>query len=95
MSGLEVVGSIASVVQLAGTVYAISKTLYEVGETDHMMDALGVPNASLLDGQNDERVAEQTMWDMEETRRKLAGISMKQVPEPSVSETSSLTLQRS
>lgn len=59
------------------------------------MDALGVPNASLLDGQNDERVAEQTMWDMEETRRKLAGISMKQVPEPSVSETSSLTLQRS
>ncbi|KAH9213258.1 hypothetical protein DL95DRAFT_410401 [Leptodontidium sp. 2 PMI_412] len=44
MSGLEVVGSIASVVQLAGTVYAISKTLYEVGETDHMMDALGVPN---------------------------------------------------
>lgn len=33
MSGLEVVGSIASVVQLAGTVYAISKTLYEVGES--------------------------------------------------------------
>lgn len=64
-------------------------------KADHMMDALGVPNASLLDGQNDERVAEQTMWDMEETRRKLAGISMKQVPEPSVSETSSLTLQRS
>ena len=31
MSGLEIVGSIASVAQLAGTVYAISKTLYEVG----------------------------------------------------------------
>lgn len=31
MSGLEVVGSIASVAQLAGTVYSISKTLYEVG----------------------------------------------------------------
>lgn len=30
MSGLEVVGSIASVAQLAGTVYSISKTLYEV-----------------------------------------------------------------
>lgn len=32
MSGLEVVGSIASVIQLAGAVYAISKTLYEVGD---------------------------------------------------------------
>jgi hypothetical protein len=31
MSGLEIVGSIASVAQLAGTVYTISKTLYEVG----------------------------------------------------------------
>ncbi|KAG4430749.1 hypothetical protein IFR05_013770 [Cadophora sp. M221] len=203
MSGLEVVGSIASVVQLAGTVYAISKTLYEVGDAlsnapadikdlardletfseelhllsslldgrhrysdrvygltakiigncaticvkidrilkklrgesvwarvrwlykekeimklltrlrdlklslmgtlsllsalkaDHMMDALGVPNGSLLGGQNDERVAEQTMRDMQETRKKLAGITMKQSPEPSVSETSGLTLQQS
>jgi hypothetical protein len=32
MSGLEVIGGIASIVQLATTVYTISKTLYEVGE---------------------------------------------------------------
>lgn len=32
MSGLEVIGSVASVLQLAGTVYSISKTLYEVGD---------------------------------------------------------------
>ncbi|CZR67764.1 uncharacterized protein PAC_17663 [Phialocephala subalpina] len=32
MSGLEVVGSVASVLQLAATVYSISKTLYEVGD---------------------------------------------------------------
>lgn len=32
MSGLEVLGSVASVVQLAATVYSISKTLYEVGD---------------------------------------------------------------
>jgi hypothetical protein len=32
MSGLEVIGSVASVLQLAATVYAISKTLYEVGD---------------------------------------------------------------
>jgi hypothetical protein len=31
MSGLEVISSIASIAQLAGNVYAISKTLYEVG----------------------------------------------------------------
>ncbi|KAE8451648.1 hypothetical protein EG329_003105 [Mollisiaceae sp. DMI_Dod_QoI] len=30
MSGLEVIGSVASVLQLAATVYSISKTLYEV-----------------------------------------------------------------
>ncbi|TGO33870.1 hypothetical protein BHYA_0223g00020 [Botrytis hyacinthi] len=29
---LEVIGGIASILQLAGTVYTISKTLYEVGE---------------------------------------------------------------
>lgn len=32
MSGLEVIGSVASVLQLAATVYSISKTLYEVGD---------------------------------------------------------------
>jgi hypothetical protein len=32
MSGLDVLGSVASVLQLAATVYSISKTLYEVGD---------------------------------------------------------------
>src|SRR3954454_5175724 len=32
MSGLEVIGGIASIAQLAATVYSISKTLYEVGD---------------------------------------------------------------
>ncbi|KUJ12572.1 uncharacterized protein LY89DRAFT_673527 [Mollisia scopiformis] len=32
MSGLEVIGSVASVLQLAATIYSISKTLYEVGD---------------------------------------------------------------
>ncbi|RDW74872.1 hypothetical protein BP6252_06014 [Coleophoma cylindrospora] len=32
MSGLEIVGAVASIAQLAGTVYAISKTLYEVSD---------------------------------------------------------------
>ncbi|KUJ16593.1 uncharacterized protein LY89DRAFT_734689 [Mollisia scopiformis] len=32
MSGLEVVGSVASVIRLAAAVYSISKTLYEVGD---------------------------------------------------------------
>jgi hypothetical protein len=32
MSGLDIIGGIASIAQLAATVYTISKTLYEVGE---------------------------------------------------------------
>jgi hypothetical protein len=190
MSGLEVVGSIASVLQLAATVYSISKTLYEVGDAlsnapsdikdlardletfseelhllssllsdkthrysdrvyrltakiigdcasicvkidrilrklrsgsflarvkwvfkekeimkllarlrdlklslmgtlsllsalkaDHMMDAMGVGNPSLLEGPKDERLSKETADEVENTRRKLAGISADQKPD--------------
>ena len=205
MSGLEVVGSVASVLQLAGTVYSISKTLYEVGDAlsnapsdikdlardletfaeelhllssllddkthrysdqlyrltakiigdcasicvkidrilrklrsgsflarvkwvfkekeimkllarlrdlklslmgtlsllsalkaDHMMDAMGVPNPSLLDGPKNERLKKETEVVVEETRRKLASISESQKSEMSLSEdTSGMTIMTS
>ncbi|KAH9208894.1 hypothetical protein DL95DRAFT_449616 [Leptodontidium sp. 2 PMI_412] len=189
MSGLEVIGSVASVLQLAATVYSISKTLYEVGDAlsnapsdikdlardletfseelhllssllsdqthrysdrvyrltakiigdcasicvkidrilrklrsgsfvarvkwvfkekeimkllarlrdlklslmgtlsllsalkaDHLMDAMGVGNPSLLEGPKDERLSKKTAEDLEETRKKLGGITAGQNP---------------
>lgn len=189
MSGLEVIGSVASVLQLAATVYSISKTLYEVGDAlsnapsdikdlardletfseelhllssllsdethrysdrvyrltakiigdcasicvkidrilrklrsgsfvarvkwvfkekeimkllarlrdlklslmgtlsllsalkaDHLMDAMGVGNPSLLEGPKDERLSKETAEDLEETRKKLGGITAGQNP---------------
>jgi hypothetical protein len=43
MSGLEVLGALASVVQLAQVVYEISKLLYEVG------NALANASSDMLD----------------------------------------------
>ncbi|KAG0645974.1 Sterol uptake control 2 [Hyphodiscus hymeniophilus] len=202
MSGLEVIGSVASVLQLAATVYSISKTLYEVGDAlsnapsdikdlardletfseelhllssllsdkthhysdrvyqltakiigdcasicvkidrilrklrcgsflarvkwvfkekeimkllarlrdlklslmgtlsllsalkaDHMMDAMGVGNPSLLDRPKDEPLSKETVDQVEETRKKLAGISVGQVSgKPPAATTSGATL---
>ncbi|TGO29361.1 hypothetical protein BPAE_0015g00050 [Botrytis paeoniae] len=128
---LEVIGGIASILQLAGTVYTISKTLYEVGEAlsnapsdikdltrdletfsdelhllstllhgkdgryadqlslmgilsvlsvlrvDNMMDSLGINNPSLIGGPNRHGLSTETRMQVEDTRLKLAGMSMK------------------
>ncbi|KAH8797255.1 hypothetical protein F5884DRAFT_864402 [Xylogone sp. PMI_703] len=196
MSGLEVIGSIASVAQLAATVYSISKTLYEVADAlsnasanikdlahdletfseelqllstlldaknnrysdsvyrltakiigdcaticvkidgilrklrsgsvwarmkwlykekevmkllarlrdlklslmgilsllsalkaDHMLNAMGVSNPSLIQGTKDEKLAREAMEDLEKTRRKLTGISIGQQLDDSISRT--------
>lgn len=42
-------------------------------KADHMMDALGVAKPSLLKGEEDEDMSKETMEDIEETSRKLAG----------------------
>ena len=63
-------------------------------KADHMLDAMGVPNKSLLEGEVDEKAAEQAKKDIEETRRKLADIST-ETSGPLLSHMSSLALQGS
>jgi hypothetical protein len=53
-------------------------------KADYMMDKLGVGNPSLLKGAEDEAMSKETMEDIEETRRRLAEVSMGSKPEGSI-----------
>jgi hypothetical protein len=56
MSGLEVVGAIASVVQLASVVYEIFKSLYEVG------NALANASSDILDLAHDLEIISEELY---------------------------------
>jgi hypothetical protein len=43
-------------------------------KADHMMDSIGVPAPSLLEGPKDAQLSKEIMDNVEETRQKLAGI---------------------
>lgn len=52
---------------------------------DHMINALGVGSASLLDAAKDNQLSREKAEELEETRRKLAGISANLSSETSLS----------
>jgi len=54
-------------------------------KADHEIDTIGGPNRSLLEGSNKNKLSEETVAQVEATRKKLAGISIVQEHDPAKS----------
>jgi hypothetical protein len=61
---------------------------------DHMMNALGVPNSSLIADSKGEGLSSETVKEMEETRKKLAEIAVSQESDEPVQSSSQLPFTR-